>query len=102
LAGFQGIALQRGQPQPNLGKFGKGMFGRGMRRSEGHFLLPPLRLGLCSAISRIHSFLTKLFHHEEHEGHEVLNMTNCTIFLRALRVLRGEHWVAAGRAVPLR
>jgi len=31
-----------------------------------------------------------------------LNMTNCTIFLRALRVLRGEHWVAAGRAVPLR
>jgi hypothetical protein len=59
-----------------------------------------LRLG--SAISRIHSFLTKLFHHEEHEGHEVLNMPNCTIFLRVLRVLRGEHWVAGRRAVSLR
>jgi hypothetical protein len=29
-------------------------------------------------------------------------MTNCTIFLRDLRVLRGENWVAACRAVPLR
>jgi hypothetical protein len=50
---------------------------------------------LCSAISRIPSFLTKLFHHEEHEGHEVLNLTNCTILLRELRVLRGENWVPA-------
>jgi hypothetical protein len=39
------------------------------------------------------------FHHEEHEGHEVLNVTNGTIFLRDLRALRGENWVAAGRAV---
>jgi hypothetical protein len=55
----------------------------------------------CSAISRIHSFLTKLFHHEEHEGHEVLNETNGTIFLRGLRVLCGENWVAAVRVVFL-
>jgi hypothetical protein len=28
-------------------------------------------------------------------GHEVLNITNCTILLRDLRVLRGKNWVAA-------
>jgi len=54
---------------------------------------------LGSAISRIHSFLTKPFHHEEHEGHEVLNMTNCMIFLRDLR---GEDWVAARRVATVR
>jgi hypothetical protein len=53
-------------------------------------------------MSKNSSFLAKLFHHEEHEGHEVLNMTDCTIFLRDLRVLRGENWVAAGRAATLR
>jgi hypothetical protein len=52
-------------------------------------------------MSKNSSFLAKLFHHEEHEGHEVLIITNCTIFLRDLRVLRGENWVAAGRAVSL-
>ena len=31
-----------------------------------------------------------------------MNMTDCTIFLRDLRVLRGENWVAAGRAGTLR
>jgi hypothetical protein len=70
--------------------------------SLSSFRLRLAALGLCSAISRIHSFLTKLFHHEEHEGHEVMNMTDCTIFLRDLRVLRGENWVAAGRAGTLR
>jgi len=29
-------------------------------------------------------------------------MTNCTIFLRVLRVLRGENWVAAGPVASLR
>jgi hypothetical protein len=30
------------------------------------------------------------FHHEGHEGHEVLKESICVIFLRALRVLHGE------------
>jgi hypothetical protein len=30
------------------------------------------------------------FHHEEHEGHEVLKKSNWTVFLRALRGLGGE------------
>jgi hypothetical protein len=29
-------------------------------------------------------------------------MTNCSILLRDLRVLRGENWVAGGRAGPWR
>ena len=52
--------------------------------------------------NRIRAFLPRRFHHEEHEGHEVLNMNNCTPFLRELRVLRGENWVAAARAAPWR
>ena len=49
----------------------------------------------------MHAFLTKLFHDEEHEGHEVLYVTNGMIFLRDLRVLRGEHWVVARRSTLL-
>jgi hypothetical protein len=102
LARFQGIALQRR-------KGAKVARGNGSLTNDhrllawtgvGKILFVPRRL--CSAISRIHSFLTKLFHHEEHEGHEVLIITDCMIFLRDLRVLRGENWVAARRAVSLR
>ena len=51
-----------------------------------------IRALLCSAMSEIRSFSTKLFHHEEHE---VLKERNGTYFLHDLRELRGENWVAA-------
>jgi hypothetical protein len=51
---------------------------------------------LRSAISRIHSFLTKLIHHEDHEDHEEKTTRKA---YSTLRVLRGENLVVAGRAV---
>jgi len=38
--------------------------------------------------------LRKHFHHEEREGHEVLHKPVWMVFLRALRALRGENWIA--------
>jgi hypothetical protein len=53
----------------------------------------------CSATSaEMGSPLGKLFHHEEHEEHEVLKRSDQWIFLRALRALRGENGFSAVHA----
>jgi hypothetical protein len=58
-------------------------------RSQIRFL--PLRL--CNAIFQFRSFLRKLFHHEEREGHEVLKRTTWMV---PLRVASGSSWRELG------